>query len=355
MSIRARLRIRRGAFSLAAEFETPPRGVTGVFGPSGCGKTTLLRAIAGLETRTHGTLRVGDELWQDGRRSLPAHRRPVGMVFQEGNLFPDRSVRANVEYGWRRVPRGRRRIGPGEAADLLGLGGLLDRRPAGLSGGERQRVAIARALAVNPRLLLMDEPLSALDRGRRRELLPYLDRLHRELEMPILYVSHALDEIARLADHLVLLEAGRVLASGAPAELFARTDLPLAHDPDAESIVHTRVAGYQSRYGLLELEFAGGTFLVPGERHPEGSALRLRVLARDVSLTLSRARDTSILNIFPAQVEALEPEGRGHVTVVMRTGGQPLLARITRRSAEALALAPGVEVHAQIKSVAVLA
>jgi len=213
MSIQAKFRLQRGGFLLDAGFEAPSSGVTAVLGPSGCGKTTLLRCISGLERAPEGVLSVQGELWQDsaGGVFLPVHRRPLGYVFQEASLFPHLSVHGNLEYGWKRTQE-ERRVGFDEAVALTGIEGLLQRRPEGLSGGERQRVAIARALLTSPRLLLMDEPLSALDQASKGEILPYLERLHEQLTMPILYVSHALEEVARLADHLVLMEEGRVRA-----------------------------------------------------------------------------------------------------------------------------------------------
>ncbi|HIP53448.1 MAG TPA: molybdenum ABC transporter ATP-binding protein, partial [Chromatiales bacterium] len=210
MSIDIRFCIARGDFVLDVDTVFPGKGVTAIFGPSGCGKTTLLRAIAGLERDPNGYCQVGEHLWQKKAMFLPAHRRSLGYVFQEASLFPHLSVRRNLEYGFKRVPKNQRRVTLEEATALLGLGNLLARRPLGLSGGERQRVAIGRALLTSPRLLLMDEPLAALDQASKREILPYLERLHDELAMPLLYVSHAADEVARLADHLVLLDNGCV-------------------------------------------------------------------------------------------------------------------------------------------------
>ncbi len=352
MSIAARFHLRRGAFTLDVDLELPGRGVTGLFGPSGCGKTTLLRALAGLEHDPGGYCRVGDAVWQDGDRTLAVHRRPLGYVFQEASLFPHLTVRGNLEYGLRRVPRARRRVGLPEVAELLGLGELLGRRPAALSGGQRQRVAIARALLTSPRLLLMDEPLASLDRASKGEILPYLERLHRELALPVVYVSHAPEEVARLADHLVVMAAGRVRAAGPAAELFARLDLARDQGDDAEALVEARVAGHDEAYHLSHLDFPGGRFHVSRGALEPGETARLRVLARDVSLTLERQTDTSILNIFPAVVTEVAATGPAQVLVRLDLAGTPLLARITRRSAAALALAPGKRVYAQVKSVA---
>ncbi len=353
MSIEARFRLSRGGFHLDVAFGVPARGVTALFGPSGCGKTTVLRVFAGLERPPGGLLRVDGETWQDGRRFLPPHRRGVGYVFQEPSLFPHLNVRGNLEYAARRAPRNGA-VALDEAVALLGLEALLSRRPGELSGGERQRVAIARALAATPRLLLLDEPLAAVDVARRQEILPYLERLHRELAVPVIYVSHAPDEVARLADHLVLMEAGRVLDHGPVAGMLTRLDLPLARGPDAEALVEAVVAGHDDRYGLTYLDSAAGRFTVTGCDVPAGRAVRLRIAARDVSLTLERQTGTSILNIVPATVEALAPVGPAQVTVRLDAGGVPLLARITRKSADALGLAPGRRVYAQAKSVVLL-
>jgi len=352
--IKARFRLQRGDFQLDADFEVPAKGVTAVLGPSGCGKTTLLRCISGLELTPDGYLNVQGEVWQDGDRFLPTHQRPLGYVFQEASLFPHLSVRGNLEYGWKRTPAQRRRVGLDEAVALTGIEAMLQRRPAGLSGGERQRVAIARALLKSPKLLLMDEPLSALDRTSKAEILPYLERLHEQLTMPILYVSHAVEEVARLADHLVLMEQGRVQATGPLAQLFTRLDLPLARGDQAEAIVETRVAGHDDDFHLTYLEFPGGRFTVFRQPLEPGHPVRLRVHAKDVSLALTPAADSSILNIFPARVEELAETGPAHTTVRLNAAGTTLLSRITHKSVSRLGLAPGVEVYAQIKAVALV-
>ena len=354
MTVEGRFFLQRGGFTLDVDFRLPARGITALFGPSGCGKTTLLRAIAGLEPQARGRLKVGRALWQDEQVFLPTHRRSLGYVFQEPSLFAHLDVRGNIEYGLRRLPRSARRPSLDRAVELLGLESLLGRKPHQLSGGESQRVAIARALAVNPALLLLDEPLAALDEARKAEILPWLESLHRELAIPVVYVSHARDEVARLADHLLLLEAGQLRAAGAVDELFARLDLPLAHRPDAETIIETRVAGHDAEYELSWLDFSGGRFILARNHLPEGSRVRLQVKANDVSITLARQQGTSILNIFPAVVDALAEDDRAKVMVRLMLGEQPLLCRITRKSAADLALAPGKAVFAQVKSVALL-
>jgi molybdate transport system ATP-binding protein len=355
MNIEAHYFIERGDFTLDAAFAAPARGVTALFGPSGCGKTTLLRAIAGLEHCPGGSLSVSGEVWQDEHSFLPPHRRPVGYVFQEASLFPHLSVRRNLEYGLKRVPDAEQRVAFDQAAALLGVESLLERPVTGLSGGERQRVAITRALLTSPRLLLMDEPLTALDRDSKSEILPFLERLHEELAIPVLYVSHASDEVGRLADHLVLMDSGRVLASGPIGEMLTRLDLPLAQSSDAEALIEARVTGHDENFELTYLDFPGGRFTVTGKELPVGQPVRLRVLARDVSLTLEHQSGTSILNIFPARVEALAEEKPSRVIVQLKAAGVPLLSRITRKSAMALKLRPGKQIYVQVKSVALVA
>ena len=354
MTIETRFHLEREGFVLNVDLTLPARGVTALFGPSGCGKTTLLRAIAGLERDPNGFCRVGDVFWQSGSRFLPPHHRPLGFVFQEASLFPHLTVRRNLEYGLKRVPEDQRRVTLSDAVTLLGLENLLKRWPQSLSGGERQRVAIARALLTSPRLLLMDEPLAALDQTSKREIVPYLERLHGELAMPVLYVSHAADEVARLADYLVLLNAGRVRAAGPIGELLTRLDLARDQGVEADAIIEARVAGHDEAFHLSYLDFPGGRFSVARHTLAIGQETRLRVLARDVSLTLEPQSGTSILNIFPAVIDELAETGPAQMLVRLDIAGTPLLARITRKSASVLALTPGKRVYAQIKAVALL-
>ncbi|NMZ46469.1 molybdenum ABC transporter ATP-binding protein [Pseudomonas oryzihabitans] len=358
MSLAARFELRHADFVLDVDLALPGRGVTALFGPSGSGKTSCLRCVAGLEPAARGRLVVAEETWQDSDRGLflPPHRRALGYVFQDANLFEHLDVRRNLLFGWRRVAPAARRLELEQVVELLGIEGLLARMPARLSGGERQRVGIARALLTSPRLLLMDEPLAALDAERKAEILPYLERLTRELALPILYVSHAPDEVARLADHLVLLERGRVLASGPTTEVLARLDLPIALADDAGVVLEGRVLGHDPDYGLLSLGLSGEQrVLLAHAPLPPGQALRIKVLARDVSLSLER-QHSSILNVLPATVAEIAPT-RSPAQVLLRLdlGGTALLARITRYSLERLALQPGSRVWAQLKSVAVLA
>lgn len=355
-AISARLRLQRPDFLLDVDLALPGHGVTALFGPSGCGKTSFLRAIAGLE-RVAGRVEVNGQLWQDDdtRVWVPTHRRQLGYVFQEASLFVHLDVRRNMEYGLRRLPPERRRVPLERAVELLGLTGLTERMPDTLSGGERQRVAIARALAASPQLLLMDEPLAALDAARKAEVLPYLERLQRELDIPVLYVSHSPEEVARLASHLVLLEQGRALAQGATAQVLARLDLPPAHGDDAAALVTASVLRHDAHDQLLSVAFGGGELhLVSHHAHAPGSTVRLRIAARDVSLSRTAPTDSTILNILPARITELAPQGPGLVAAALDCTGTPLLARITQRSCESLGLAPGQTLFAQVKGAALV-
>ncbi|MDM0040411.1 molybdenum ABC transporter ATP-binding protein [Variovorax sp. J22G21] len=352
--IRAALRVNHPGFSLDVDLALPGRGVTVLSGPSGCGKTTCLRAIAGLQRTPGNHVVVNGARWQDGDVFVPTHRRAIGYVFQETRLFAHLDVRRNLEYGMRRVPPSARRVSLAQAVELLGIGALMTRQPQTLSGGERQRVGMARALATSPDLLLMDEPLASLDAERKREVLPYLERLHGELDIPVLYVTHAPDEIARLADHLVLLDAGRVVAAGAAAALMTQLDLPLAHGDTAGAVIRATVVGHEPDYHLTQVEFAGGRLHLPHRGTRIGQAVRVRIQARDVSLTLHRQSDTSVLNILPATVTELVDDSPGQTMVGLDLGGTRILARITRKSADLLQLAPGTPVHAQVKGVAIV-
>ena len=354
MTIAARFRVRREDFELDVDLQIPGQGVTALFGPSGCGKTTLLRAIAGLDHHPGGNLKVGDATWQSRDRFVPPHQRSLGFVFQEASLFAHLNVQRNLEYGWKRVPAAGRKLSLQRVIGLLDLAPLLQRKPETLSGGEGRRVAIARALAVSPRLLLMDEPLIGLDANRKQEILPYIEALHRELDIPLIYVSHSPEEVARLADFLVLLDAGHMVAAGDIHQLFTQLDLPLAQEPEAAAIIEAVVAGHDEEFHLTHLDFAGGRFTIPREMKKIGVPVRLRLAARDVSLTLTHQSGTSILNIFPSTVDSISAYGPAQVTVRLLAAGLPLLARVTRKSASALALQPGKMVYAQAKSVALL-
>ncbi|MGE0751221.1 MAG: molybdenum ABC transporter ATP-binding protein [Variibacter sp.] len=355
-AIEAAFRGALGTFTLDAAFNIPARGVTGLFGPSGCGKTTVLRCIAGLQRMAQGVCRVDGEVWQDAHTFRPTHERPIGYVFQEASLFPHLSVRRNLLYG---APRGRGAadnvIGLDETIELLGLAPLLERAPQNLSGGERQRVAIGRALLSQPKLLLMDEPLSALDRLTKDEILPFLERLHERLSLPVLYVSHDMSEIERLADHLILMRNGKVLAAGALNALQSDPALPLASLRDAAVSFDGTVESYDDAYGILTLRVEGGRLLVPAATAAAGARRRVRIAASDVSLASAPPQGSTILNILPARIMSHTAAGAHEVIAVLSLGeagaGERILARITRRSFEQLGLTDGLRVYAQVKGV----
>ncbi|MGL4756416.1 MAG: molybdenum ABC transporter ATP-binding protein [Aeromonadaceae bacterium] len=355
MSIELCLQRHLSDFSLDVSLTLPARGVSALFGPSGSGKTTVLRALAGLERLPASRVVIAGMVWQDEAQGIfvPPHRRALGYVFQEASLFAHLDVLGNLTFGMRRAGVADPAL-LNEMTGLLGIDGLLKRMPDQLSGGERQRVAVARALLTRPQLLLMDEPLSALDLKRKQEILPYLERLHEELAIPVVYVSHAPDEVARLADHLVLLERGRVVASGPLQQTLARTDLPPAFADDAGVVIAGQLQA-QEPDGLMRLAFAGGVLLVPTRAYPVGQSLRCRIHARDVSLSLQEPHCSSILNRLPAVVETVsEGAAAGHLLVRVRCGETPILARITERSRRQLAIEPGLAVWVQIKGVALL-
>ena len=352
--IQARFRKGWQDFTLDVDLQLPGRGITALFGHSGSGKTTLLRCFAGLGSRPQGRCLVNGEVWQDEHQFLPTHRRAIGYVFQDANLFPHLSVLKNLRYGQSRS-RSAPSIALDQAITLLGIEHLLHRKPAELSGGEKQRVGIARALAVSPQLLLMDEPLAALDLARKREILPYLETLHDELQIPILYVTHSPDEVARLADHLVVMSGGRALAQGPLTELLSRLDLPIRLGEEAGVVLEGRVCERESRWNLARLAFAGGSLWARDLGHELGHQARLRVLARDVSLSHSRGEDTSILNALPARVSAIADDTHpAQALVRLDVGNTPLIARLTKRSAAQLAIQPGMELWAHIKAVALI-
>lgn len=354
--IEACLTLQRSDFALDVQLQLPGHGITALFGPSGCGKTTCLRSMAGLE-RAQGRVVVNGQVWQDDatRQWRPTHQRALGYVFQEASLFPHLSARGNLEYGLQRTPPARRKVQLAQAVELLGIEHVLDRNPATLSGGERQRIAIARALATSPQLLLMDEPLSALDAQRKAEVLPYLERLQRSLDIPVLYVSHAADEVARLAQHVVLLQAGRVVLQGDTATVMAQRAHPMGPAADAASLVQGRISHYDARDHLSTVTFDGGELFITGavECHL-GDIVRLRVLARDVSVALHAPEGSSILNRVPATITALSEDSPGYAMLTLQAGRTTLLARVSARSVRELGLQQNQRVIAQIKSVALL-
>jgi molybdate transport system ATP-binding protein len=347
---------RLGEFTLDVHFRSG-RGLTALFGRSGAGKTSIINAIAGLICPQQGRVVTDGAVLLDTERGIcvPTHRRRVGYVFQEGRLFPHLTVRQNLSFGsWFAPRRERRAARLDDVVDLLGIGPLLDRRPGRLSGGEKQRVAIGRALLASPRLLLMDEPLASLDARRKDEILPYLERLRDAAEVPIVYVSHSVAEVTRLATTIVLISEGCVRAVGTVQEVMGRADLyPLAGRFEAGAVLAARVSRHDPRWRLTELTGGFGQLVVPHLEVPVGAALRVRIRARDVILANSRLSGISALNVLPARVERLIPIEEGALEVELRLGNERLLARITRRSCEALGLTPGREVFAVIKTVAI--
>jgi len=333
--IRLQHKLTRADFTLDVDVAIPATGVTGVFGASGCGKTTLLRCIAGLERDSSSDER-------------PPQERRIGYVFQAPGLFPHLDVRGNIEFGLRRNPAGQ--VDRRQVMEMLGLERLLNRETHSLSGGEAQRVAIAAALLRDPALILLDEPLSSLDQQRKDELLPYFERLRAQLSVPMIYVSHDINEISRLCDHLLLMEAGRILASGCLHEVLLRADLPMLAGRNAGAIVDA--APGEQCDGLTCFRFDGGDLWVPGD-HRGDRPVRLRVVASDVSLCRDRPQNTTILNVLGATVEDIHETDAASAIVRIRIGETRLLAQVTRRSIARLNLAVGDEVFAQIKSVTV--
>lgn len=356
--IQARFGLRYPGFCLNLDLRLPGQGISALFGPSGSGKTTCLRCLAGLERPREAFLSVQGEIWQDSTEGyfLPVHKRPLGYVFQEASLFPHLSVRGNLLYGLRRARQSAGNDDWDRVLGLLGIDHLLERPPATLSGGERQRVAIARALLCRPRLLLMDEPLAALDRQRKDEILPYLERLREQWQIPIVYVSHALDEVARLADHLVILEAGRAVAQGPLQATLARLDLAPLYGREAGVMVQARVAEQDPDFPLTRLALAGGALLVARRDEPFGALLRCRIVAKDVGLTRHPCPDEgNPEGHTAATVVQLSPAGApGEMLVHLDAQGTPLLARLTQRAAAQLDLAPGQPVWAHIRALQVL-
>ena len=354
------LRLSHGeAFQLAVQASVPGTGITGIFGASGSGKTTLLRCLAGLQAGVTGRLTINGETWHDTGYSLPAHRRPVGYVFQEANLFPHLTAGQNLDYARKRADGQGAAIADADLLALLAIKPLLDRKPAALSGGERQRVAIARALLINPSVLLMDEPLAALDAPRKREILPYLEALHRELDIPVLYVTHSLEELARLADHVLVMDQGRVVEQGALTEVLSQLDSRLQTGDDSGAVLTGQVCERDRRWHLVKVAFPGGELWVKDSGDVDGDSLRLRILARDVSISLSEDTRSSIVNRLPCRVQEVAADSdEAMASLSLQVGdasaASMLVARVSQRSVHELGLKPGLPVWAQIKSVAIL-
>jgi len=350
------VRRQRKKFSIDVNFSIQMLGITTLFGPSGSGKSTLVDMIAGLLKADSGTIALGDRILFDSATGadLPPEKRRIGYVFQDARLFPHMNARANLRYGMRRRPAAERRIGEDDVIGLLGLDALLARRPSQLSGGERQRVAIGRALLASPDLMLMDEPLASLDQPRKNEILPFIQRLPRELGIPVIYVSHALEEVITLSDRVVVLTDGAVRAMGDVEDILSRPDLaPLTGRFWAGAVLRATVDDHDEAYGLTSLTFSGGRLQVPRLDQPSGARVRIRVRARDVSLALTPPADSSILNAIPATVAEIADDGAAQADIVLDAAGTRLLARITRKSVDTLGLAPGKPVYAMIKAVSV--
>jgi len=348
------LRHRFPGVAIDAAFEVPTPGVTALFGPSGAGKSTIINAVAGLLRPDLGRVVLDGDVLADTASGvwLPSEKRRVGLVFQDARLFPHMSVATNLRFGLRRAGPGR--IGFEEVVALLGLGGLLARRPHGLSGGERQRVAIGRALLAQPRLLLMDEPLASLDAARKAEILPFLGRLKSALRIPIVYVTHALEEVVQLADALVLIEAGRIVAAGPLSEIAARADLPLARRDDAGAVLAARIVAHDGPHRLTRLEAGGAAFWVPIIDAPEGTETRIRIPAREVILARQAPEAISVHNIIPGITRAVAedaPRRAALVEIALPQGA--LLSRVTPDAVAKLALTPGTPVLALIKSMTI--
>jgi molybdate transport system ATP-binding protein len=345
---------RFGTFVLDAAFDSAG-GLTALFGRSGAGKTSLINAIAGLLRPERARIVVDGAVLTDTETGVfvATRRRRIGYVFQEGRLFPHLTVRQNLLYGRWFAPKGGRAGEVDHVIDLLGIAGLLQRRPANLSGGEKQRVAIGRALLARPRLLVMDEPLASLDEARKAEILPYIERLRDEAGVPIVYVSHQVAEVARLATTMVVLNEGRVAAIGPTAAIMGRIDLfPLTGRAEAGAILATRVAGHDPAFGLTTLRASAGELRVPHLDLPVGAALRVRIRARDVMIALQPPQGLSALNVLPGIVAEIGRTDGPIVDMRLDCAGEALVARLTRRSVETLGLAPGRPVYAVIKSIA---
>jgi len=362
--IHLQINIARSAFELKLELQLPAQGITAIFGPSGSGKTTLLRAVAGLEKNPQGLIQIGENIWQDTKQGIyvPTWQRPLGYVFQESSLLPHLSVAENLNFGLKRVLKSANSAPTAAnkalqaSIELLGIGGLLQRMPDELSGGERQRVAIARAIAMQPQLLLMDEPLASLDAARRQEIFPWLARLRDELKMPMLYVTHSAEEVTRLADHLVVLDQGHVKAQGSVSAVLTQVVNPVVVGEDAGALIAGCIGAVDAQWHLSRVDFDGGCIWMRDAGLPVGKAVRIRILARDVSLAISEPTNTSIQNQLRGSIQSITPDAHpSQVMVVLKCGADEVLARVTKRAVDELSLQVGQSVWAQVKSVALVA
>ena len=362
--IHLQINIARSAFQLNLDIQLPGQGITAIFGPSGSGKTTLLRAVAGLEKNPQGLIQIGENIWQDTKQGIyiPTWQRPLGYVFQESSLLPHLSAAENLNFGLKRVLKSANSAPTAAnkalqaSIELLGIGGLLQRMPDELSGGERQRVAIARAIAMQPQLLLMDEPLASLDAARRQEIFPWLARLRDELKMPMLYVTHSAEEVARLADHLVVLDQGHVKAQGSVSAVLTQVVNPVVVGEDAGALIAGCIGAVDAQWHLSRVDFDGGCIWMRDAGLPVGKAVRIRILARDVSLAISEPTNTSIQNQLRVSIQSITSDPHpSQVMVVLKCGAEEVLARVTNRAVNELALQVGMPVWAQVKSVALVA
>jgi molybdate transport system ATP-binding protein len=362
--IHLQINIARSAFQLNLDIQLPGQGITAIFGPSGSGKTTLLRAVAGLEKNPQGLIQIGENIWQDTKQGiyLPTWQRPLGYVFQESSLLPHLSVTENLNFGLKRVLKSANSAPTAAnkalqaSIELLGIGGLLQRMPDELSGGERQRVAIARAIAMQPQLLLMDEPLASLDAARRQEIFPWLARLRDELKIPMLYVTHSAEEVTRLADHLLVLDRGQVKAQGPVNQVLTQVVNAVVVGEDAGALIAGHIGAVDAQWHLSRVDFDGGSVWMRDEGLTVGKAVRIRILARDVSLATSEPQNTSIQNQLRGSIQSITPDPHpSQVMVVLKCGAEEVLARVTKRAVDELALQVGMPVWAQVKSVALVA
>ena len=362
--IHLQINIARSAFQLNLDIQLPGQGITAIFGPSGSGKTTLLRAVAGLEKNPQGLIQIGENIWQDTKQGIyiPTWQRPLGYVFQESSLLPHLSAAENLNFGLKRVLKSANSAPTAAnkalqaSIELLGIGGLLQRMPDELSGGERQRVAIARAIAMQPHLLLMDEPLASLDAARRQEIFPWLARLRDELKMPMLYVTHSAEEVTRLADHLVVLDQGHVKAQGSVNAVLTQVVNPVVVGEDAGALIAGCIGAVDAQWHLSRVDFNGGCIWMRDAGLPVGKAVRIRILARDVSLAISEPTNTSIQNQLRGSIQSITPDAHpSQVMVVLKCGADEVLARVTKRAVDELSLQVGQSVWAQVKSVALVA
>ena len=363
-TLHLQIQMTRSAFKLNLDLQLPSEGITAIFGPSGSGKTTLLRAVAGLEKNEQGRIQIGKHIWQDTSQGicLPTWQRPLGYVFQESSLLPHLSVAENLNFGLKRALKSAGISLPDAqhalqaSVELLGIGSLLQRMPQDLSGGERQRVAIARAIAMQPQLLLMDEPLASLDAARRQEIFPWLAKLRDELKMPMLYVTHSAEEVTRLADHLVVLDQGQVKAQGPVGAVLTQVVNPVVMGEDAGALIAGHIGAVDAEWHLSRVDFEGGSIWMRDAGLPVGKAVRIRILARDVSLATAEPLNTSIQNQLQGVIQSITPDAHpSQVMVVLKCGIEEVLARVTRRAVSELGLQVGMPVWAQVKSVALVA